>query len=660
MTLVERKQAADSAQFHMPPQLADLSTIRQELQALLARSSVSGGLSSSMLSGDIGMLADTAERKIRSGSCHPNKMLDWLMLFQHPAMRKAAQQYRRIEDLIRLPLSENYINAVDTVWMVHGRFRPGNPNVPKQPPASLSILENKIEGGEFDANEYLVGHADRKSELGIRGEDRLSPLLLLSTGFYNWTQPTFDLMKVLLEKCADANAVDVRGFNALFYIVERGPWGRNSAGLERITRQLLDCTDLSHRDDAGRTLLHIAVERSGPETRALRPLLLQRSGEMRLDLSEKDSLHAKFARMDELGSGVGSASQRSGDRERKGDAQKVARIVMEHLRESKAKLRDIKAMFKQMDANGDGKLSPMEFAKGLRQYGIGYDESMEYADNLMEVMDRDNDNAISIEEFINMFKAEQIVRKFRDKLRGQDPHRVFDMLDTNQDGILSRTEFAQGLLDLGVTRGMSSGGIDDLMGLIDMDGNDAIDFHEFLEIVGERGSGASGRGGSLPTATNSRDSRHSDRHSDKSDRHRERRGSNASHHSVASHRSDRSSRQERKRELDEIERQQRQAKEAKEAAAALAKPQLTPEQRKAEAQRVTKDVMEQLKRATKSSGSKIKAEFRKMDKDRNGTLSAKEFAGGLRNLLGVDANTSWDYVDAMMPILDVDSGAPRC
>jgi Ca2+-binding EF-hand superfamily protein len=76
----------------------------------------------------------------------------------------------------------------------------------------------------------------------------------------------------------------------------------------------------------------------------------------------------------------------------------------------------------------------------------------------------------------------------------------------------------------------------------------------------------------------------------------------------------------------------------------------------AEAQRVTKEVIEQLIRATKRSGSKIKREFRKMDKDKNGKLSTKEFASGLRNLLGVDAATSWDYVNAMMPILDVDGG----
>ncbi len=648
MTYVERQVAAKSAQFHMPPQLADLSQIREELKALIARSSASGGLSSSVLSQDVGHLVAAADRKMRSGTCHPNKMLDWLLLFQHPKMTEAARNFRRIADITRLPLSETYVNAVDSVWMVNGRFRPGNPNVPKRPPSTLPDLEDKIEGGEFDVNEYIVGDEDRKRALGIRGEDRLTPLLLLATGQYMFEQPTFDLMKMLLDRDADANVADARGFNALFYLVERGPWTKAKVGLERITRQLLERTDLSHRDDTGRTVLHILVERHGSETKSLRPILMQKAGQMRLDSSERDSLEAKLARLDEQG-GTSSASSQRRYRERTGDTQKAARVVMEHLRDSKKRLRDIKAMFQEMDANGDGKLSAMEFAKGLRQQThIGYEESLECADSLMAVMDRDRSNSISIDEFINTFKAEQIVRKFKEKLRGEDPHRVFDAIDTNKDGVLSRAEFVRALQDLKVTRGMDSSQIDHLMDLVDMDGDDAIDFVEFLEIVRDGKD-------DLGTAGSSRDSRYSDRQSDYGDhrfeRRRERRGSNASHHSVASHRSDRSSRHDRQRELDDV----RQARETKLAATAL-DSSWSREQQMAEAQRVTKEVIEQLIRATKRSGSKIKREFRKMDKDKNGKLSTKEFASGLRNLLGVDAATSWDYVNAMMPILDVDGG----
>lgn len=651
MNHVERQDAALSAQYHMPPLPADMSQIRQELKALVDRSSAFGGVSSSVLSGDVGVLEAAAYRKIQSGTCHPDKMLDWLLLFQHPKMREAAQRYRRIEELTRLPLSETYINAVDSVWMVGDRLRPGNPNVPKRPPSTLRVLQDHIEGGEFDVDEYLVGDEDRKRELGRRGEDRLTPLLLLATGLYTFQQPTLDLMKVLLDRGADADAADARGFNALFYIVERGPWGKANVGLERIARQLLEKTDLSHRDDTGRTVLHIVVERHGSETKFLRPMLVQKAGQMRLDGSEKELLLAKLDRLDELGGGSSSMSSQRGHRERRGDAQKAARVVMEHLGESKRRLSDIKTMFKEMDANGDGKLSAMEFARGLqRQTKISYEESLECADSLMVVMDRDNSNSISIDEFINTFKAEQIVRKFRDKLRGADPHRVFDAMDSNRDGVLSRAEFVQALRELNVTRGMDESDVDDLMALVDIDGDDAINFVEFLEIVRE-GKPADNMG----TAWSSRGSRHSDRQSDhgdhRSERRRERRDSNASHHSVASHRSDRSSRHERQRELDEVERQQREAREK----AALDSSR-SREQQLAEAHRVTKEVMQQLILATKRSGSKIKREFRKMDKDKNGELSAREFAAGLRNLLGVDLDTSWDYVTAMMPILDVNGG----
>jgi hypothetical protein len=188
--------AASTAQYHMPPPIADLSAIRQEMQAIVSRSSTAG-LTSSVYSADIGMLAQTADRKIRSGTCHPNKMLDWISLFNHPAMRAAAQKYKRIEDLCRSPLSESYINAVDTVWMVNNRFRPGNPYVTKDPPSTLTALEDKIEGGEFDVNENLVGDPERKRELNLRGEDKLSPLLLLATG------PVFSLffLSFSIEKC---------------------------------------------------------------------------------------------------------------------------------------------------------------------------------------------------------------------------------------------------------------------------------------------------------------------------------------------------------------------------------------------------------------------------------------------------------------------------
>ena len=153
-------------------------------------------------------------------------------------------------------------------------------------------------------------------------------------------------------------------------------------------------------------------------------------------------------------------------RERKGEAQEACRATIEALRRSNRSIRDIKQMFSSIDTNGDGKLSPYEFAKGLRQQtDIEYDTSMELADQVMEVFDRNGDNAIDLREFLKMFRSEQITRKLRDKLQrnSADLHRVFDAMDENGDGVLSAKEFRSGLEALGVTKRMSRDETDDLM-----------------------------------------------------------------------------------------------------------------------------------------------------------------------------------------------------
>ena len=90
---------------------------------------------------------------------------------------------------------------------------------------------------------------------------------------------------------------------------------------------------------------------------------------------------------------------------------------------------------------------------------------MELADQVMEVFDRNGDNAIDLREFLKMFRSEQITRKLRDKLQrnSADLHRVFDAMDENGDGVLSAKEFRSGLEALGVTKRMSRDETDDLM-----------------------------------------------------------------------------------------------------------------------------------------------------------------------------------------------------
>ena len=95
-----------------------------------------------------------------------------------------------------------------------------------------------VAADRFLMDRYLIGDETRRQELGLRQsqEDRLTPLLLLASGFYGWGQQVYDLMKVLVERRANVNELDVRGYNALFYLVEKAPWGKPTAGLERKQR----------------------------------------------------------------------------------------------------------------------------------------------------------------------------------------------------------------------------------------------------------------------------------------------------------------------------------------------------------------------------------------------------------------------------------------
>ena len=102
-----------------------------------------------------------------------------------------------------------------------------------------------------------------------------------------------------------------------------------------------------------------------------------------------------------------------------GDTQQAARIVMEHLRESKRRLRDIKAMFKEMDANGDGDVSREEITAIATQRT---EEVMARFDR----MDADVNGVVTPSER----------RRY-----------AFDRMDSDGDGQITKSEFREARKD---------------------------------------------------------------------------------------------------------------------------------------------------------------------------------------------------------------------
>jgi Ca2+-binding EF-hand superfamily protein len=421
--------------------------------------------------------------------------------FDKALLHDSAKAYPRIAELIRTPLGMNFVNAVDSVWLVNGLLRPSNPFEPKKPPSQMLALQEHIESGEYGPNEYLLGKESRRVEYpGIfvddRVIDRMSPLLLLATGFYGWGKATFELILSLLDKGADANFADRRGLNALFYLVEQAPWSRNLHDVRHVAKRLMDSTDLRHRDEQRRSLLHVAVEREQSDSAPLCDMLMPRADEFGLSEEEKSSISPKVDRIRRSppASKYTRPHPRAQDTARQ---QKSTLKVFAALRDSRKSTREIKQLFARMDTNDDGLLSSREFAEGLREYipSMGYQALVTLAEDVMTTVDQNGDNAIDVKEFIVAFKCEAITSKLRDKLRRHraDLHRTFDAMDSNRDGVLSRSEFRRGLETLKITN-LSSNEMDELMHMVDADGDDHIDFNEFLALTNYDG----------PTATTDR------------------------------------------------------------------------------------------------------------------------------------------------------------
>lgn len=132
-------------------------------------------------------------------------------------------------------------------------------------------------------------------------------------------------------------------------------------------------------------------------------------------------------------------------------------------------LRDI---FRLLDKNHDGRLTYNELSKGFEQiFGKGLSE-VELC-KIMEEIDLDGDGFISYEEFLRVsLNKNKILNEKNLKL-------CFDSFDRNHDGKLSADEIRR------VLGAKNQDYSKALIKLIDENGNDEIDFHEFKCLMTE-------------------------------------------------------------------------------------------------------------------------------------------------------------------------------
>ncbi|KAK4738655.1 hypothetical protein R3W88_002352 [Solanum pinnatisectum] len=140
----------------------------------------------------------------------------------------------------------------------------------------------------------------------------------------------------------------------------------------------------------------------------------------------------------------------------------------------------LKLVFKLIDTNGDGKISPLELTEIL--FSVGHHQELKAAEELAEVMvkemDCDGDGFVDLDEFLNVMGVEKDEAKDIDEIIRQ----VFLVFDVDNNGLISAKELRRVLISLGCgncsvkeCRRMIKG--------VDKDGDGFVNFEEFKQMM---------------------------------------------------------------------------------------------------------------------------------------------------------------------------------
>ena len=186
-------------------------------------------------------------------------------------------------------------------------------------------------------------------------------------------------------------------------------------------------------------------------------------------------------------------------------ARRTAQLVTEEIRLALGNNYDDWAVaFRHMDRDGHGDLTAAEFRKGLMTL-TGTRLTKEQLDDLMYEIDKNADDRVDYIEFVSAFRrtdqARQLAREVTSELRRnidtnrESLLRAFDRMDTNKDGILTAREFQRGLRERGIA--LDEREMKQLMRVIDADGDDTLDYIEFMDALESYESSPSERSDSV-------------------------------------------------------------------------------------------------------------------------------------------------------------------
>merc|ERR1712038_1551437 len=138
---------------------------------------------------------------------------------------------------------------------------------------------------------------------------------------------------------------------------------------------------------------------------------------------------------------------------------------------------DIKAAFKRLDANGDGQICRDEMRNGMR---LGDSD----LDIVFALGDLDGDGEISLAEFIRVMSPSTAtaLARFRNTFMTiEDVVSAFRIIDSNNDGSLSKAELESGMNSFG--KKFTGKEIESVFALADVNSDGEINYGEFVSLM---------------------------------------------------------------------------------------------------------------------------------------------------------------------------------